>query len=392
MIPTFPKDATIASIELACWRASRIPDVTPAIRSMAGGAGSLQSRFGYRAATLSRTVLNGTTSPETILEKHSMFPLIAALASTQVVPLWRNAIANGNDAARLRYLPVLHQWVKPSRRLRLCRSCVLSDLETHGTGHWRVVHQVPAIRFCHQHDEVLHDECADCGSAFGGKDKWALPSDPCGHCGSLNSRSSLSPLKSDGYNALADLTVRALNGQAPELEPEIRAALLRHIIQLAQTDAETLLDQFLDWWAVNDLAELKNLLQTTICPKTTTRLFREGNAPVSAQLWMAITAFAWEHTADAGRCALLMHQYPNTRDLFDPSTTPLRGSEFRTELAEIVRRHNLPPELTGLLISGQVRLGHLLAGGANVLMVIDSLSSHALSQLTAHVRLRGGSL
>lgn len=392
MIPTFPKDATIASIELACLRVGRLPQVTPAIRSMAGGAGSLQSRFGYRAAALSRDVLDGTTTPEEILQRHSLFPLVAALASNKVAPRWRDAIANGQESARLRYLPVLQQWVKQSRRLRLCVACVACDVEEHGTGHWRVMHQVPAIRFCYQHGEQLHDECADCGSPFGGKGAWVLPGDPCRNCGSLASRSSLSDARSNGYNGLAALTARALRGQALELAPEIRATLLKHIIHLANTDADSLLEKFLDWWEVSSLAGLKNLLQTTICPKTTKRLFIEGNAPVSAQLWMAITAFAWDHTHEETRWTLLMREYRRTSDLFELNDVPFTGLEFRAELAEIIRRHNLPPELTGLLISGRIRLGNTIAGGANVLMVLDSLSNRALSQLQEHVRLRGTSL
>jgi hypothetical protein len=199
MIPTYPTGATLASIVLASIRAGMAPGVTVANQDMIRPPWKVDGRLGHAAAKFSKDVLGGAIAPGELIERHSMFPLYVAFSSPDAAGTHREWILSGQyDRALQAYASrgrkTSHPW-----RLRQCNACLSEDLEHHGTGYWRVMHQVLGIRFCHVHDELLQDECGSCAQPFDKRGSTPLPGDPCPNCQSRSTRSSLQRYRSAGY-------------------------------------------------------------------------------------------------------------------------------------------------------------------------------------------------
>jgi len=170
-----------------------------------------------------------------------------------------------------------------------------------GSGHWRVMHQVSAIRFCLRHGDLLHDRCEKCHAVFAECSKSMLPGDSCPDCGSQISGSSLPTESSKGYTAFAQLVERALIGDAPNLAPQRRNQLFMGLLAAADYNADALLEALLAWWDVDSLQALNAQLQCRIEHFQALQLFACGPAAdkVASPFLMAAVAFAQEFTPKA---------------------------------------------------------------------------------------------
>ncbi len=385
MIPSFPPDATILSIHLACLRAGREANLSRSVQTFyQGPLRNINNRFGYKTKTFAKFALDSRVSGEDLLNSHSMFPLVSSMFTEGVTSRWREALDAGHPEALSRFAP--HSRLGFKSALRLCPACVDSDAAQYGLAHWHVCHQSPAMRFCPTHKQLLHSHCEACKTPFGENNKWLLPGDPCHHCGSQATGSGLSSQDSDGYRSLAQTILRALAGKAPELAPSVRHRVLRNMFVTSGTSAEALLELFLAWWSVDSLNELDVLLETTIRPRAVLKLLEYGHAQVSMLLLLAAVAFAWAHTSDSDR-ALFLDGRPAESDLFIcDSSVVAEDDEVLAELAVIAQQLHLSAYAAQLLAQGNQTLAFEQFGATNVFLLFEGVPPHVRQHIYDRVR------
>jgi hypothetical protein len=374
MIPSFPADATIASIHLACFRTGQHASVNAAIRATYGLKVHIHNQFGFKASSFVERVLHGSMDASELMTRHSMFPLVASIVTSQTADRWRKALAIGDVSAHVQCRAQHAHGIKNTIVLRQCPSCVRDDVNVYGSGHWRVLHQIPVIRFCQTHGELLHDRCAACRTPFVEHIEPILPGEPCARCGSTATSSCLSTAQSQGYDALAKLVERALYGEAFELGPRIRGRLLQHLAASANIDAESLLRRFLKWWGLDSLHELEHQIQCRTEANSALQLFACGHADVKSQFLMAAVAFAWEHTSESDRHQLLNHRHIES-DLFSrPAANDMPDEILRDALAALAIAFSLPVQVVDLLASGHRIAAIRLVGSTNYSLLLNGLS------------------
>ena len=386
MIPTFPPDATIMSIHLACLRVGMAASVRRSLQSFYLGPMELNNRFGHRAGAFVQGALNDHITAERLIDQHSAFPYFASLVTDEVATRWRAALIEGHPDAFRRYLPATRHGLRSIHALRHCPDCQQSDIERYGLAHWHVVHQLPGIRFCPEHNHRLHDRCRSCKTPLGGKSKAILPGEACQRCGSHDTDSSLSKHPSRGYQSLADLICRTLQRQAPEAAPTVRHRLLKHLISTAGVGPVELVDRFLTWWSVETLTQLGDMLQSPIDAPSLQQLMLEGHAKVSTPLMLAVIAFAWAHTSDADRSLLLQGDIAES-DLFSSVQTDTEPpDDVLNQLMALARQLHLPSRAAVLLSQGDRASTTDLIGRTNVLLLIEGVSERARGFLAQRIR------
>lgn len=286
VIPTFPSDATVPSIYLACLRTGQVPgDRLP--RSWTTGRD--RTRLGFDSELTASTALGNSICAEVLLQRHSLFPLIGSFLRPAEAARHKATLTNGSFNSNA--LPFSLQELARQRELRHCRECVSEDLTTHGVAHWRRLHQIPSIRYCPTHNDLLHNRCASC-SASASISTQTLPGEPCVHCGSNRTKSDFPKNMSAGYLALLQLLERALQNQAPELSPFNRARLMKDYKNSIFPSNATLVRRVLDWWSVRNLRELLHLLQSGSMEWDTSSIDFEWTKKWSISLTTTFVAYA----------------------------------------------------------------------------------------------------
>ena len=144
MIPSFPSDATIPSIHLACFRTGQHSSLKSSIRDTYGQQGHIHNQLGFRASSFNDRVLHGAMDVAELMDRHSMFSLISSIVNPTTAVRLREALALGDVKTYMRCRALHDHGIKKITVLRQCPSCVREDVDMFGTGHWRVMHQVPA--------------------------------------------------------------------------------------------------------------------------------------------------------------------------------------------------------------------------------------------------------
>lgn len=381
MIPTFPPDATIASIHLACFRSGIHQSLKSSARAVYGGIGNIHNNLGFKANAFVSLILKDKINQAELIDRHSMFPLISSILPPSSSNRLQLALAEGDTRAYTRCLALYRSGIKIPDALRLCPKCVHEDIKIFGTGHWHVIHQVPAIHICHTHGDLLHDQCAGCHTAFGKTTELGLPGDPCPRCGSIKTTSSLTANRSKGYIAFANLIDRIFQGNAPEIGPRTRVQVLKISIASANMDAQELLESLLAWWNVDSLQTLDALLQCRTSYQAALQLFTRGFAQVHVPFLSAAIAFAWEHISETDRHHLLQQVVLET-DLFSGEARATQaGDRLREELTALASIYNLPDDVVMQLTNGSKSLAYALAGGTNLFLLFDGLSPSSKAEL-----------
>jgi len=386
MIPTFPSDATILSIHLACLRVGRCSSPQSSSNDFYGVSVNIDNQFGYRAKEFVERALAGTVPPATLIERHSMFSFFSGFLTSDVTNRWSAALVNGHPDAYRRFNSVTRDSVRRSQLLRQCPACVLEDKSKYGTGHWHVMHQIPAVHTCAIHNQILHDKCAGCGANFRVEAGWVLPGEPCIRCGHSETKPRPYAPDSEGYRAFAATISRAIRGKAPELRPEIRTLVLRRYIAKTNLDPSELLSQFLAYWNALNLHDLEAILKCRITIKGAFKLFREGCATVSISFLTAVIAYAWEKTIESDRQDILENGKTEPRFLEGVvSVGPRLEDNLHAEIEVIARRFHLPDNAAGHLAEGNRLLAIELVGGLNVFLILEGLSQKAREQFADRV-------
>lgn len=375
MIPTFPVDATIASIHLACLRIGRHQSLKSSIREVYGPNGCIHNSFGSRGNIFIERILAGTVDHTELIDRHTMFPMVASVLTQHAAERWRLALISGDSPSHRRYMIAMHHEMKKCDALRQCHECVLEDIHMFGTAHWHVMHQVQWIRFCKIHGSLLHDQCERCGKAFGEHSELSLPGEPCPHCGSSRTSSGLNGNHSMGYSAFSNAINCALQGAAPELEPGTRSRLLKNFIATEAADAKSLLIKFLTWWDVDQLDELNRLLRCRTSYRSALQIFSTGFAHVPMPFLIAVITFALEHSSKSDKCRIFHCEADDVDHLAVSRASIHPIEQLREELDTLARIHYFPCDVVKHLVNGNRSLAVNLIGGLNVFLLLDGLSA-----------------
>lgn len=161
---------------------------------------------------------------------------------------------------------------------------------------------------------------------------------------------------------------------------------MKHFIDTAGITATDLTERFLKWWAVETPQQLESMLEARVDTPALLQLMQEGHAKVSTPLMLAVLAFAWDHTTDSDRRALL-EGYDTEKDLFSrqrPNDIPT--VDLLNQLMELVQQLHLPRQVAELLSHGDRASTTDLIGRANVLSLIDGVTENARVLLVQRMR------
>ena len=142
---------------------------------------------------------------------------------------------------------------RATTKFRVCRSCVEADRFQYGVAFTRVLHQIPGIRTCSTHDQLLENACGDCGKEYdlGSSQRRILPG-RCRGCHSEKGR-TMGHDRSAGYAAFSDIVMRGLLGRAPEVRPDRLLIALERFARLSVALGPDLLKMFTSFWGVDSL-------------------------------------------------------------------------------------------------------------------------------------------
>lgn len=296
MTPLFPSDATLASILQAFVYAGKFS--SPLRYAPFPTKGRLSSDFGEATKSFSEHVLDGAVTPEDLLEKHTMFPLMACLLDANAAKQWKSALIEGRRYAHKGIFPNFLATFLPSRASRCCPKCIQEDLKNYGLAHWRIPHQIPGIKHCIYHGNLLCDTCESFGCNAKFKNlmgPFQLPSDPCWSCGAtdigiIRTRNILSP----GYQAYSEIANRALQGEAWELTPHTREVVRSHLRSKTLEHKRNLISAWVSSWKEHSFPTLLKSLESTEAESSSSTALLT-NRQADPILTIAIQSFAWNH-------------------------------------------------------------------------------------------------
>lgn len=291
MIPTFPDDATIASIHLACVHAGRSPSVRSLSKSAhSSGTPLRENLFGFNATKFAHILLGNEIYAKDLMLKHSLLPWALDGASDFGKSSYAR-IAAGNHPT-LTSIRSAHRDIKFSSSSRICRSCLVSDMVSFGVAHLHLLHQVPGIHFCHHHGNALHDRCANCHATLTIDGEWRSNYGQCNNCGCSETSATFSHNRSPGSKAFSELLNRLLTGHQTHLTQRTPLNLLRQCKSSRLRDSKQIIRLLTDWWQVEDLGALNSVLGVAFPENRMNSFLRSENHSISYPLLTALTAFA----------------------------------------------------------------------------------------------------
>lgn len=265
MIPASPAGATIDSLLLAMSRLSASTSLSGAMRKYYGSRHPHANPLARHAAKLSVNAFEGLLSAEQLVLRHSAWPIYSCLVSRPSAQAWFQRTRDGASPVSVPELFCPVKLELSASRWRSCPRCVELHLQEYGTGHWMVIHQLPGIRTCPTHCELLDVACGACGAPLGGAGIDRLPGEPCTRCGTrINDRTRFDG--SAGEQQLARLYAKLLDGRAMELDSVNREMLLRCATEVLsrRQRSESLERLVLDSFNCQDAGDLGRLLNVAV--------------------------------------------------------------------------------------------------------------------------------
>ncbi len=95
---------------------------------------------------------------------------------------------------------------------RYCSECAIEDVETHGFPYFHVMHQLPGVTYCHEHDTILRSGCQACGNDWQKLGKLLAPplNDMCDHC--FSAIGTIESFRDDDVTWIQQMAHRLLMG------------------------------------------------------------------------------------------------------------------------------------------------------------------------------------
>lgn len=219
------------------------------------------SKFGAGARNFLQGFFADALPPEQIFRKHTLYGFYSLGLSNSSASEWATHLAGGSMQS-LAYYTRQVRFGGADKGLRWCPACATADQINFGFSAWRVVHQLPFLQLCHEHNLPLCISCKVCKKPLDSGTEYRLPGESCSECGSSHFEDFPSSV-SDGYRTLHSVSERIFNTQSDEFRPgnwekRIAKFLARHRSRQA---AEQLVEEKIcTKWCV------KTPTQITECP------------------------------------------------------------------------------------------------------------------------------
>lgn len=371
MIPSFPAGATIASIHTALVEIGRFATLDGSRSRAYGERARVVNKFGYLADVFARNALDSAITGSDLIEQHSAFPIYASLLPPESRGLWKAAQLAGESRPWFRYFATPVHGDVFADVPRLCPICLENDREQFGMTYWRVEHQLPSVVSCSSHGGLLHDRCADCGTAFAASGEGRLPGASCKSCGSTKSAAPAKAKESPGSRAHAALIARAAKAAAPELLPEVRIRLLR--LAFSGRSAEDIIQRFFQYWKVKGHPGLERALACKISPLGLRKIFATGAGQVPFALVVAMVAFAVEELGSDTVTRVIAEIREKEASLSPFEIEERASQDILVALRAQARWLDLPLDAVDALLRNEVGRAVLLVGTLNLASMIDRL-------------------
>ena len=187
MVPKFRIGASIDSLLLTDYWLGARSTLSGSRRRIYGKAVSQKpDAFAFRATALATGLFGGGAVSDTdLIVRHSAWPVYSSLLPRTTAQDWLSSNLRGVvSRQRLRFAASIRGTASSATWLS-CLACAAYDKEKFGIAHWRVVHQLPGVTFCPEHECALNECCAGCGAAFGGAKLLSMPGWPCQSSGEI---------------------------------------------------------------------------------------------------------------------------------------------------------------------------------------------------------------
>lgn len=299
MTPSFPIGSCIDSMLTAVHRLSPVSRLQSSRKRFYGTRpGDGANAIGRHAQVLSENAFKGRISAHKLILEHSAWPVFSRLLPTVVAQKWfAQCVAGEIQSAKQRF----HSPTRGSlfaNSWRSCVDCIASDRGRCGTGHWRVVHQLPGVNHCPTHGSPLLVCCADCGSPIGNTRLDALPGEPCSACGCAEHRSAVEEPRTNGLAALGSLYEVLLAGDGPNLDPFSRHELQRHeIAQRSGGSIDAYIKGFFAFYECEDAEALTRILAVEVTTPSLRATLNGGVNVCSPIVQLALAAYALQAQA-----------------------------------------------------------------------------------------------
>lgn len=195
---------------------------------LSGSAGGRKRNlFGEHVAAVSLRAFGASVQPKDILLRHTFYGVYSRTLSLAASNSWAEALIVGGRSFHakvvLRGFAPTKRLSLATRNLRSCFRCVSDDIDAHGFGQWRILHQVPSLLYCPEHGVPLSDEVI--GSSAGNLWPYALPRGLRSEC-----KHETAWAASDGHSTYLELWTRLFDGELPVLTSHAWAVYMGRIV------------------------------------------------------------------------------------------------------------------------------------------------------------------
>lgn len=238
-----------------------------ALPSILAAQAALSSRFpdagecfgclGLNAAMIASRYFLDKISAATLLERHTLAPVLLAVREAHDAAAFRKRLEEGKattaDIAQARnQLPI-------ARAVRRCPQCVAVDCKKVGWAFARRAHQLIPVEVCSTHQCPLEEVCSACGNPFWTlarypRDRYRSVLSSCQVCGCSDGK----PLPAEPSRASADLSIaleRCLAGRIGDnLRPASILSLSERLANWAAVTGNDLHELFVHYWSSESFA------------------------------------------------------------------------------------------------------------------------------------------
>lgn len=349
MIPSFPKGATLRSLEIASVRCGQQPSLRAATREYGVTTPASRLLLGFRVGRFSEHLLKNSIDGSRLLEDHTFFLLSASLLSQEVQEKWHHALVAGDLSVHKRFLPSGGTAIFSTPYSRLCPNCVEEDLRAHSIAYWRVVHQIFLVTKCPKHGSLLRRYATpEFGSDFRvGTEEFLPHEQPALSFESKGAGTSeIDQIPTFESNSIEETIFRIFEKSAPELRPEVRNATFKWHRSVGGKTSEDIASSFREWCKNARFSRIDKITQSQL------RSVFEHGAINNVLLLLVATDFLWKRTPPEIKELIIGQASTYMKSTRAPVTTPSSNIGVEEELTETIDRLHLPREAVAPLLAG----------------------------------------
>lgn len=343
MVPFAPKGACIGSVQHISQVLSFSDNFKNARRNTSVGMA-----IGLHAGDVSAST-NASFPSDTVLKLHSVAPLIGSLLAQEAEHELFMMIRSGTPYRS--FVKHFDRGALVSRCIRRCPICVADDEAKYGAAFWRVVHQLLPIHYCSKHNVMLEEMCGNCGTPYAERSKPAgISLASCSRCGSHagSSPSYWLHKQPEAYRQFESLVERSIRGEAEELRPANRLAVLTTAVNSCDGSTRELVDMFFKWWGAEKIEDLRSWFGAALTEELLHDILMGQRWVDPAFVLIAVTSFAseWIRQRDTVAQEPLEFSTRHYYDKFGP------GIDLDRQLRGFAEKAGLPERQAQKIING----------------------------------------